>query len=54
VKPARRKDEGKTQDYTAKHREDGSRTSREEMAGNNISEKRQDQMTNFHTCPMPL
>jgi hypothetical protein len=37
VEPARRKKERKTQDYMAKHSEDGSRTSREEVTGNTIS-----------------
>jgi hypothetical protein len=32
--PARRKKKRKTQDYMAKHSKDGSRTSREELAGN--------------------
>jgi hypothetical protein len=44
VEPARRKKKRKTQDYMAKHSEDGSRTSREELAGNKIS----DQKTGFN------
>jgi hypothetical protein len=39
VEPARRKKERKTQDYyMVKHSRDGSRTSREELARNKISE----------------
>jgi hypothetical protein len=39
VEPARRKKKRKTQDYMAKHSEDGSRTSREQLAGNKSSEQ---------------
>jgi ribosome assembly protein YihI (activator of Der GTPase) len=53
VKPARRK-KRKTQDFMAKHSEDGSRTSREELAGNKSSEQEQDPMASFHKGPMPL
>jgi hypothetical protein len=52
--PARRKKRRKTQDYMAKHSEDGSRTSREEMAGNTSSEQERDPMASFHKGPMPL
>jgi hypothetical protein len=38
----------------AKHSEDGSRTSREEMAGNKSSEQERDPMVSFHKGPMPL
>jgi hypothetical protein len=38
VEPARRKKERKTQDYMVKHSRDGSRTSRQELARNKISE----------------
>jgi ribosome assembly protein YihI (activator of Der GTPase) len=54
VEPARRKKKRKTQDYMAKHSEDGSRTSREELAGNKSSEQEQDPMASFHKGPMPL
>jgi hypothetical protein len=40
---------GKTQDYMAKHSDDGSRSSREELAGN-----KQDPMANFHKGRMTL
>jgi hypothetical protein len=49
VEPARRKNKRKTQDYTAEHSEDGSRTSREEFPGNKISEQKQDPMASFTT-----
>jgi hypothetical protein len=39
VELARRKKKRKTQDYMAKHSEDGSRTSREKLAGNKVSEQ---------------
>jgi hypothetical protein len=54
VEPARRKKKWKTQDYVAKHSEYGSRTLREELAGNKISEQKQDPMASFHKAPMPL
>jgi ribosome assembly protein YihI (activator of Der GTPase) len=38
----------------AKHSEDGSRTSREELAGNKSSEQEQDPVVSFHKGPMPL
>jgi hypothetical protein len=38
----------------SKHSEDGSRTSREELAGNKISEQKQDLMASFYKSPMPL
>jgi hypothetical protein len=44
----------KTQDYMAKHSEDRSRISREELAANKILEQIQDPMVSFHTQPMPL
>jgi hypothetical protein len=37
MEPTRRKKRRKTQDYMAKQSEDGSRTSREELAGNKSS-----------------
>jgi hypothetical protein len=46
--------ERKTQDYMVKYSEDGSRTSREEVAGNKISEQKEDLMTSFRRGPMPL
>jgi ribosome assembly protein YihI (activator of Der GTPase) len=52
VEPARRRK--KTQDYMAKRSEDGSRTSREELAGNRGFEQEQDPMASFHKGPMPL
>jgi ribosome assembly protein YihI (activator of Der GTPase) len=51
---ARRKKKRKTQDYMAKHSEDGSRSSREELAGNKSSEQEQDPMASFHKGPVPL
>jgi hypothetical protein len=48
VEPARRKKKKKTQDYMAKHSEDGSRTSTEELAGNKSFEQEQDLMASFH------
>jgi ribosome assembly protein YihI (activator of Der GTPase) len=54
VEPARRKKKKKTQDYMAKHSEDGSRTSREELAGNKSSEQEQNPVVSFHKGPMPL
>jgi hypothetical protein len=54
VGPARRKKKRKTQDYMAKRSEDGSRTSREEFARNNISKQKRDVMTSFHKGPMLL
>jgi hypothetical protein len=54
VEPAWRKEKRKTQDYMVKHSEDGSRTSREELAGNKISEQKQDPMASFHKGYMPL
>jgi hypothetical protein len=54
VEPARRKKERKTQDYKVKHSQDGSTTSREELAGNKISEHKQDLRAIFHKDPMPL
>jgi hypothetical protein len=54
VEPARRKKKRKTQDYMTKHSEDGSRTSREELAGNKISEQKQDPMADVHKGSMPL
>jgi hypothetical protein len=53
VEPARRK-ERKTQDYVAKHSDDGSRTSSEELVGNKICRQKQDPMTRFHKGPMSL
>jgi ribosome assembly protein YihI (activator of Der GTPase) len=53
VEPARRK-KRETQEYMAKHSEDGSRTSREELARNKSSEQEQDPMASFHKGPMPL
>jgi hypothetical protein len=38
----------------AKYSEDGSRTLREELAGNKISEQKQDLMVSFHEGPMLL
>jgi ribosome assembly protein YihI (activator of Der GTPase) len=52
VEPARRKKKRKTQDYMAKYSDDGSRTSREELARNKSSEQEQD--PSFHKGPMPL
>jgi hypothetical protein len=52
VEPARRKK--KTQDKMAKHGEDGSRTSREELAGNRSFEQEQDPMASFHKGSTPL
>jgi ribosome assembly protein YihI (activator of Der GTPase) len=54
VESARRKKKRKTQDYMAKHSEDGSRTLREELAGNKSSGQEQDPMASFHKGPMPL
>jgi hypothetical protein len=54
VEPARRKKERKTQDYKVKHSEDGSTTSMEELAGNKISEHKEDLMATFHKGPMSL
>jgi hypothetical protein len=34
--------------------EDGTRTSREELAGNKISEQKENQMAIFHKGPIPL
>jgi hypothetical protein len=53
VEPARKK-KRETKDYMAKHSGDGSRTSKEELAGNKISEQKQDVMARFHKSPMPL
>jgi hypothetical protein len=53
VEPARRKKERKTQDYMTKHSENGSRTSREDLAGNKISEQEQDATVSFLKDPMP-
>jgi hypothetical protein len=50
----KRKKKRKTQDYMAKHSEDGSRTSREELTGNKSSEQKQEQMVSFHKGPLPL
>jgi ribosome assembly protein YihI (activator of Der GTPase) len=47
VEPARRRKKRKTQDYMAKHSENGSRTSRKELAGNKRSEQEQDPMASF-------
>jgi hypothetical protein len=47
VEPARRKKKRKTQDYMAKLSEDGSRTSKEELAGNKSSGQEQDPMASF-------
>jgi hypothetical protein len=52
VEPARRKKKRKAQDYMAKHSEDRNRISREELAGNKISEQKLDQMESFHKSPM--
>jgi hypothetical protein len=38
----------------AKYSEDGSRTSREDLARNKSSEQEQDPMASFHKGPMPL
>jgi hypothetical protein len=38
----------KTQDYMAKHSDDGSRISREEPAENKVSEQKQVPMASFH------
>jgi hypothetical protein len=55
AKKARKEEEEKrTQDYMAKHSEDGSRTSREQLAANKISEQKQDPMASFHKGPMCL
>jgi hypothetical protein len=50
----KRKKKRKTQDYMAKHSENGSRTSREELTENKSSEQEQDPMTSFHKGPLPL
>jgi ribosome assembly protein YihI (activator of Der GTPase) len=54
VEPTSKKKKRKTQEYMAKHSDDGSRTSREELAGNKSSEQEQDPMVSFHKGPMPL
>jgi ribosome assembly protein YihI (activator of Der GTPase) len=54
VEQAKRKKKRKTQDYTVKHSEDGSRTSKEELAAYKISEQNQDPMVSFHKGLMPL
>jgi hypothetical protein len=54
VEPARRKKKRKTQDYMVKYSDDGSRTSREELARNKSSEQEQDPMASFHKGPKPL
>jgi ribosome assembly protein YihI (activator of Der GTPase) len=54
VETTGRKKKRKTQEYIVKHSEDGSRTSREELAGSKVSEQKQDPMASFHKGPLPL
>jgi hypothetical protein len=49
-----RKEEEEEEDPGLHYSEDGSRSSREELAGNKSSEQEQDPMASYHKGPVPL